>query len=42
MKIKRTARERRHLRIREKVSGTSERPRLNVRRSLQNLFYPDH
>lgn len=38
MKINRTARERRHLRIRKKVSGTTERPRLNVRRSLANLF----
>ena len=38
MKIKKTARERRHLRIRKKVAGTADRPRLNVRRSLQNLF----
>ncbi|MFA5038874.1 MAG: 50S ribosomal protein L18 [Candidatus Omnitrophota bacterium] len=38
MKINKTARQRRHLRIRKKVSGTTERPRLSVRRSLANLF----
>jgi large subunit ribosomal protein L18 len=31
-------RHRRHLRLRKRVKGTTERPRLNVRRSLQNLF----
>lgn len=28
----------RHLRIRKKLSGTGERPRLNVYRSLQNIY----
>ena len=32
------ARERRHLRLRKKVSGTSERPRLVVTRSARHLF----
>lgn len=32
------ARERRHSRVREKVSGTSQRPRLNVYRSLNNIY----
>lgn len=31
-------RERRHLRIRKKVIGTSKRPRLSVYRSLKNLY----
>ena len=31
-------RDRRHLRIRKKIFGTSERPRLAVYRSLRNLF----
>ncbi len=31
-------RKRRHKRIRRKVSGTSERPRLNVYRSLQHIY----
>jgi large subunit ribosomal protein L18 len=31
-------RQRRHLRLRKYVIGTSERPRLNVRRSLKNIF----
>jgi len=30
-------RQKRHLRLRKKVVGTTERPRMNVRRSLQNL-----
>lgn len=30
--------ERRHKRIRKKISGTKDRPRLSVYRSLQNLF----
>ena len=32
------ARNRRHLRLRKKVSGTSERPRLVVTRSARHLF----
>lgn len=35
---KNEARKRRHLRIRKKLKGTSERPRLNVFRSLQNIY----
>ena len=31
-------RERRHLRIRKKVAGTSERPRLTVFRSLNHIY----
>ncbi len=38
MKKKIPARQRRHIRIRKKIVGTSEKPRLNVRRSLKNLF----
>ena len=34
----RIARLRRHRRVRAKVSGTSERPRLNVFRSLTNIY----
>jgi large subunit ribosomal protein L18 len=37
-KKKRLARERRHRRIRKKVFGTSERPRLNVYRSLRHIY----
>lgn len=38
-KVNRKAdRERRHLRVRTKVSGTTERPRLCVYRSNKNLF----
>jgi len=33
-----TARRRRHFRVRKKVSGTSERPRLVVSRSTRHLF----
>jgi len=33
-----TQRERRHDRVRKKVVGTKERPRLSVRRSLKNMF----
>lgn len=29
---------RRHLRLRKKISGTAERPRLNVFRSLQHIY----
>ena len=32
------ARKRRHERVRKKVSGTAERPRLNVYRSLANIY----
>ena len=38
MKKKTTGRQRRHARLRKRVNGTSERPRLNVRRSLKHLF----
>lgn len=34
----REARERRHERIRKRTHGTSERPRLNVFRSLQHIY----
>jgi large subunit ribosomal protein L18 len=37
-KKKRLARERRHRRIRKKVFGTLERPRLNVYRSLNHIY----
>lgn len=36
--IKEQARRRRHKRIRKKVYGTGERPRLVVKRSLTNLY----
>ena len=32
------ARKRRHMRVRKKVHGTAERPRLNVFRSLQHIY----
>ena len=35
---KRLAREKRHARVRKTVFGTPERPRLNVYRSLENIF----
>jgi large subunit ribosomal protein L18 len=35
---KRLARERRHRRVRKKVFGTNERPRLNVYRSLKHIY----
>jgi large subunit ribosomal protein L18 len=35
---KREARQRRHLRVRKKVVGTPERPRLNVYRSLKHIY----
>ncbi|OIO36323.1 MAG: 50S ribosomal protein L18 [Candidatus Omnitrophica bacterium CG1_02_44_16] len=38
MTIKISGREKRHLRLRKRIIGTAERPRLNVRRSLKNLF----
>lgn len=34
----RAARERRHARVRRKVEGTAARPRLNVFRSLTNIY----
>jgi large subunit ribosomal protein L18 len=34
----RIARERRHRRVRAKIAGTSDRPRLNVFRSLTNIY----
>lgn len=37
-KIKKDLRKRRHLAIRKKVSGTSERPRLVVFRSLKHIY----
>ncbi|HLB25130.1 MAG TPA: 50S ribosomal protein L18 [Nitrospirota bacterium] len=37
-KAKLEGRERRHNRIRKKVTGTSERPRLNVFRSATNIY----
>ena len=38
MTIKISGREKRHLRLRKRVIGSAEKPRLNVRRSLKNLF----
>jgi large subunit ribosomal protein L18 len=35
---KNDARKRRHLRVRKKVKGTSERPRLNVFKSLNHIY----
>ncbi len=35
---KRLARQRRHRRVRKKISGTAERPRLNVFRSLKHIY----
>lgn len=35
---RREARERRHLRVRKKVFGTPERPRLSVYRSLKHMY----
>jgi large subunit ribosomal protein L18 len=35
---KNIARQKRHLRMRNKVHGTTERPRLNVFRSLNNIY----
>jgi large subunit ribosomal protein L18 len=37
-KQKRLARERRHRRVRVRVTGTPERPRLNVFRSLRHIY----
>ncbi len=35
---KNAARKRKHLRIRKRITGTAERPRLNVYRSLSNIY----
>ncbi|SNS39494.1 large subunit ribosomal protein L18 [Anaerovirgula multivorans] len=35
---KNLTRQKRHFRVRSKVSGTAERPRLNVYRSLTNMY----
>ncbi len=35
---KNVARKRRHIRVRKKIAGTAERPRLNVYRSLANIY----
>lgn len=32
------ARQRRHFRVRKRISGTAERPRLNVYRGLKNIY----
>ena len=32
------ARQKRHIRVRGKISGTAARPRLNVYRSLSNIY----
>jgi len=37
-KQKRTARQHRHIRVRQRVSGTAERPRLCVYRSLRHIY----
>ncbi len=36
--LKRDARKKRHLRVRRKVMGTPERPRLSVYRSLRHMY----
>ena len=38
MKDKKKAREKRHYRVRKNISGTAERPRLNVFRSLNHIY----
>lgn len=38
MNRKEAARERRHRRLRKKVLGTAERPRLSVHKSLKNVY----
>ncbi|MDX2162454.1 MAG: 50S ribosomal protein L18 [bacterium] len=38
LKKKRASREKRHKRVRSRVVGTGERPRLNVFRSLDNIY----
>lgn len=37
-KQKRAGRERRHARVRARVEGSSERPRLNIYRSVANIY----
>jgi large subunit ribosomal protein L18 len=37
-KLQHEARVRRHIRVRKKISGTPERPRLNVFRSLEHIY----
>jgi large subunit ribosomal protein L18 len=37
-KLKRAQRERRHTRVRGKIDGSAARPRLNVYRSLSNIY----
>ena len=37
-KTRRTARVRRHLRVRKKITGTAERPRLAVYRSNRHIY----
>jgi large subunit ribosomal protein L18 len=37
-KLRRIARGRRHVRVRKRLSGTSDRPRLCVFRSLRNIY----
>lgn len=37
-KTRQEARRRRHRRVRAKIAGTAERPRLNVFRSLENIY----
>ncbi len=36
--LKSEARKKRHLRVRKKIRGTAERPRLNVFRSLRHIY----
>jgi len=36
--VKNEARKKRHLRVRTKIQGTTERPRLNVYRSLNHIY----
>lgn len=38
MNIKELSRKRRHARLRKKIFGTSEKPRLSVRRSLNHIY----
>ncbi|NLX91417.1 MAG: 50S ribosomal protein L18 [Firmicutes bacterium] len=38
IKEKRWARKRRHLRVRKKIEGTAQRPRLSVYRSLKHIY----
>lgn len=38
LRKKRASREKRHTRVRSRVVGTAERPRLNVFRSLDNIY----